>query len=226
MSFGFEANFFRGLMEQVDVHPKLILVVGCGAGVEVAHLAETTQAFVIGIDLEVDAAWKRPGVQLLRADAQCLPFREAAFDSVYCYHVLEHVPQPPVAISEARRVLGKQGAGYFGTPNKSRFIGYIGGRATTWEKVRWNLIDWGRRLRGRWSNAQGAHAGFTGAELSRLLAASFSQVENVDLPYYRGKYPKLAGFWNVLFQVGLARFLAPSVYFRTRGTAARASDRA
>ena len=217
MSFGFEANFYRDLMEQVDVHPKKLLVIGCGAGVEVAHLAEATRAMVVGIDLEVDPKWKRPGVHLLRADAQQLPFRDEAFDSVYCYHVLEHVPQPPRAIAEARRVLSAPGAGYFGTPNKSRLVGYVGGRATTWEKVWWNLVDWGRRLQGRWSNEQGAHAGFTRAELSQLLALSFPQVESVDLPYYRGKYPKLAGFWDAVFRLGFAGFLAPSVYFRTRG---------
>lgn len=221
-NFGFEAEFFRGLMNEVGVKPKIMLVIGCGAGVEVAHLADATQSLVIGIDLEVDPQWKRPGVQLLRADAQRLPFRDGAFDAVYCYHVLEHVPQPPKAIAEAHRALAKPGAGYFGTPNKARFVGYIGGRATTFEKVWWNLIDWGRRLQGRWSNEQGAHAGFTRAELSRLLSASFPQVESVDLPYYRGKYPKLAGFWSNMFQIGFANFLAPSVYFRTRGGTDRA----
>jgi SAM-dependent methyltransferase len=221
-NFGFEAEFFRGLMNEVGVAPKIMLVIGCGAGVEVAHLADATQSLVIGIDLEVDPKWKRPGVQLLRADAQRLPFRDGSFDAVYCYHVLEHVPQPPKAIAEAQRALAKPGAGYFGTPNKARFVGYIGGRATTFEKVWWNLIDWGRRLQGRWSNEQGAHAGFTRAELSRLLSASFPQVESVDLPYYLGKYPKLAGFWSNMFQIGFANFLAPSVYFRTRGGTDRA----
>ena len=57
---------------------------------------------------------------------------------------------------------------------------------------------------------------FSHVELSKLLAASFERVESVDLPYYLGKYPKLAGFWRALFQMGLARFVAPSVYFRTR----------
>lgn len=216
MSFGFEADFFRSLLDEVGVKPRRLLVIGCGAGVEVAHLAQATGAQVVGIDLEVDPAWRRPDVQLLRADAQKLPFRDGAFDAVYCYHVLEHVPRPPRAIAEARRMLREEGAGYFGTPNKQRLVGYIGGRATTGEKIWWNLIDWGRRLRGRWSNEQGAHAGFAREELSRLLGTSFANVESVDLPYYLGKYPKLAGFWRFMFQLGSARFVAPSVYFRTR----------
>ena len=223
MSFGFEAAFYRGLLDQAGIHPQRILVVGCGAGVEVAHLAEATHATVVGIDLEVDPRWRRPGVHLVRADAQRLPFRAGGFDSVYCYHVLEHVPGPAEAIAEARRVMAAPGAGYFGTPNRSRLVGYVGGRATRWQKVWWNVVDWGRRLQGRWTNAQGAHAGFTRAELAGLLGRSFAQVESVDLPYYRGKYPGLAGLWEALFRTGAAGFLAPSVYFRTRGTAAPSS---
>jgi SAM-dependent methyltransferase len=222
VSFGFEAEFFSRLMDEIGVKPKRMLVIGCGAGVEVVHLARATGATVVGIDLQVDPDWKAPGVQLLRADAQRMPFRDGAFDAVYCYHVLEHVPQPSRAIGEARRVLTKDGPGYFGTPNKSRLVGYVGGRATTWEKVAWNATDWGRRLQGRWSNEQGAHAGFTRAELSRLLGVAFDRVESVDLPYYRGKYPRLAVFWGAMFRTGFASFLAPSVYFRTRGVPGRA----
>ena len=153
MSFAFEARFFRSLLDEVGLSPKRLLVIGCGAGVEVAHLAEATGARVTGIDLEVDPRWRRPNVQLLRGDARVLPVADGPFDAVYCYPVLEHVPEPTRAITEARRVLDPHGAGYFGAPNKSRLLGYIGGRATTWQKVWWNAVDWGQRLSGRWSNA-------------------------------------------------------------------------
>ena len=43
-----------------------------------------------------------------------------------------------------------------------------------------------------------------------------SSTESVDLPYYLGKYPQLAGFWRLMFRIGFAGFVAPSVYFRTR----------
>ena len=226
MSFGFESHFYHQLLDEVGVKPKKVLVIGCGAGVEVSHLADATGALVIGVDLEVDPRWKKPNVLLLRADAQRLPFRDGAFEASYCYHVLEHVPHPPQAIAEARRVLASEGAGYFGTPNRARFVGYIGGRATTAEKIWWNLIDWGKRLQGRWSNEQGAHAGFTRGELTRLLAASFPQVESVDLPYYLGKYPGLEQVWRTSFRLGLLRFLAPSVYFRASDGPAQGPTRA
>ena len=104
-NFGFEADFYAGLMSEVGVKPKRMLVIGCGAGVEVAHLADATGSIVVGIDLEVDPRWKKPNVLLLRADAQKLPFRDGAFDCVYCYHVLEHVPQPPRVISISHQFL-------------------------------------------------------------------------------------------------------------------------
>jgi SAM-dependent methyltransferase len=191
-----------------------VLVVGCGEGVEVDHLAREVAAPVVGLDLTVDPRWKRPGVQLLRADARALPFRDGAFDALYCYHVLEHVPGPAGAVAEARRILARDGFAFFGTPNRSRLVGYAGGRASTWEKLAWNAADYWKRLTGRWSNERGAHAGFSEPELKRLLAAAFARVESVSLPYYLGKYPGLEPVWRTSFRLGLLRFLAPSVYFR------------
>jgi SAM-dependent methyltransferase len=216
MSFGFEAEFFRSLMNEASVRPRRLLVVGCGAGVEVVSLGQATGASVVGVDLTVDRAWARPGVHLVRADARALPFRAGTFDAVYCYHVLEHVPEPDRAVAETRRALTPDGFGYFGTPNRDRLVGYIGGRATMWEKLRWNAADWGRRLRGRWSNESGAHAGFSRRGLSNLLRQSYPVVESVDLSYYMAKYSRIAGFWRLMFRLGFAAFLAPSVYFRTR----------
>jgi hypothetical protein len=123
------------------------------------------------------------------------------------------VPGPAAAVRESRRVLDPRGLAFFGTPNKQRLVGYLGGRATTFEKLRWNLADWGRRLTRRWSNELGAHAGFSAGELSGLLKVAFSSVREVSVPYYATKYPRLASFWNRSFRLGIGRWLAPSVYY-------------
>ena len=214
MSFEFEARFFCDLLRQARVRPRRVLVVGCGEGAEVSYLAREVQAPVVGLDLAIDPRWKQPGVHLLRADARRLPFRDGAFEALYCFHVLEHVPGPASAVAEARRVLACGGFAFFGTPNRSRLVGYAGGRATAWEKLAWNAADYWRRLTGRWSNERGAHAGFSERELALLLAAAFARVESVSLPYYVGKYPGLERVWRTSFKLGLLRFLAPSVYFR------------
>jgi SAM-dependent methyltransferase len=225
-TFDLEARFFCGLRPS-DRALARVLVVGCGDGTEAAHIAGETGATVVGLDLDVDASRRRPGVHLLRADARALPFRDATFDALYCYHVLEHVPGPDRAVAEARRVVAPAGFAFFGTPNRSRLIGYLGGRAASaLDKARWNLADWGRRLTGRWSNERGAHAGFAAGELSRLLGRSFRYVRDVSLRYYAHKYPSLTRFWALSFRLGIGRFLAPSVYFVAEDAPARpASDR-
>ncbi|NOT35618.1 MAG: class I SAM-dependent methyltransferase [Candidatus Eisenbacteria bacterium] len=220
MSFQWEAKFFCALLPAARP-PRRVLVVGCGDGTEAAHIASETGATVVGLDLDVDASRRRPGVHLLRADARRLPFRDATFDALYCYHVLEHVPSPERAVAEARRALGAGSVAFFGTPNRLRMVGYVGGRATTLEKLQWNLADWGKRLTGRWSNAQGAHAGFSGGELSRMLATPFGSVSDVSVPYYCAKYPRLQPFWRWAFRFGVGRFLAPSVYFLADDSATR-----
>src|ERR1700747_3240877 len=40
----------------------------------------------------------------LKADAHFLPFREKVFSETRCFHVLEHLKNPAVAIEEIRRV--------------------------------------------------------------------------------------------------------------------------
>lgn len=211
MSFESEARFFCRLLAERGLRPRRVLAVGCGGGDEPAHIAGATGATVIGVDLDVHAAAQRPGVQLVRADARALPFRDGAFDALYCYHVLEHVPGPASAVAEAARVLAGEGLAFVGTPNRTRLIGYLGGRATAGEKLRWNLADWGRRLTGRWSNEQGAHAGFTQRELAGLLAPVFARVESVSMIYYEDKYSGLKVTWRRLGAA--AEFILPSVYF-------------
>jgi hypothetical protein len=113
-----------------------------------------------------------------------------------------------------RRVL-RDGGGYcVGTPNRLRVLGYLGSkRATLREKVTWNLADWGARLRGRFRNHHGAHAGFSPAELRDLLAHAFSRVEEVSAQYYREVYPHLAPWITLLHASGMDRAVFPSVYF-------------
>lgn len=216
MSFEFEARFFCGLLDEGERPPERVLIIGSGSGEEAHYIAERSGATVIGLDMEQPSTpHEDASVHLLRADARQLPFRDEVFDAVYCYHVLEHVlPGPQHAVSEARRVIRPESLGFFGTPNKSRLVGYAGGRGSVLNKIRWNLVDYGKRLTGRWSNEKGAHAGFSARELEGMVAESFEQVQSASLRYYLGKYPQLAAMWKIAFKLGFGQFIAPSVYVR------------
>ncbi len=54
----------------------------------------------------------------LLADLTCLPLRSASIDLVWCYHVLEHVPDDAAAIAEIRRVLRPSGLALVQVPRR------------------------------------------------------------------------------------------------------------
>lgn len=63
-----------------------------------------------------DCATQRfPGIAF-RSDMQQLPIRDASFDSLFCLHVLEHVPDDRKGIQELRRILKPGGVAYIMAP--------------------------------------------------------------------------------------------------------------
>jgi ubiquinone/menaquinone biosynthesis C-methylase UbiE len=83
------------------------LDVGCGTGRNLPLF--DAGARVVGLDPARDsllAARRRaPGVPLVQGDAQALPFRDAAFDTVVSGLVFCSVPQPARGLAEVKRVL-------------------------------------------------------------------------------------------------------------------------
>jgi SAM-dependent methyltransferase len=87
---------------------------GCGNGVYLAELTRRGHAGpLLGLDLSpgmLRAARKRaPGARLLAADAMALPLRDDSADVVVAAHMLYHVPDPPAAVRELRRVIRSGG---------------------------------------------------------------------------------------------------------------------
>ena len=214
MSYEFEAEFFSRLLGRYRLSPFRILVIGCRSGREPSALAGRTRAGVVGVDLLFEDI-KRPAAAsafLVQGDAGTLCFRDGAFDAIYCFHVMEHVLAPVRAVSEMFRVLRPGGVAFVGTPNKGRLLGYIGGRATLWQKVAWNCQDLWMRVRGRWANEMGAHAGFQPEELTALLRSAFPCVEPVSNLYYLSKYNRWAGVLGRIVRKPRLSFIFPSVY--------------
>ncbi|WFG43786.1 class I SAM-dependent methyltransferase [Pseudonocardia alni] len=102
-----------------------LLDVGCGAGRLLADAAAAGLA-VTGVDTEPRAlaAAERaaPGADLRVADAHELPFADDAFDLVTLVQVLEHLPNPVLALRGAGRVCAPSGAvraTVWGTPTSA-----------------------------------------------------------------------------------------------------------
>ena len=91
-----------------------LLEVGCGVGAVLGILGVAFPGIILaGVDIEarqLEAArahLTQLGLEadLRQADALELPFLDASFDHVWMMWFLEHVPDPPAALREGRRVL-------------------------------------------------------------------------------------------------------------------------
>lgn len=196
-----------------------VLVVGCGDGREAGQIARHLELDVVGIDIGSDfefAYEDSAPATLMTMDAQALEFEDASFDVIYSFHALEHIADPDKALFEMRRVLRDDGTYLVGTPNKERVLGYIGSPSPISDRVRWNVADWRARLAGRWSNAQGAHAGFTPRELVSMCKETFGEATAVSDEYYMNLYAGKARLINTLIRTGISRFAYPAVYVAGR----------
>jgi uncharacterized protein YbaR (Trm112 family)/SAM-dependent methyltransferase len=89
---------------------RLLIVGGATPGVGMHVLADCPSITIISTDLAIG-----PETDIV-CDAAHLPFAEAAFDAVLCQAVLEHVPDPPAAVSEMHRVGARGGFIYSEVP--------------------------------------------------------------------------------------------------------------
>lgn len=117
------------LLSVADPQPGCrVLDVGCGAGQTVAALrTRVGQAgLVVGVDLVAEMIAAGPTTaDLVVADAEALPFKDAAFDLVTCRAAIMHFPDPGRAAAEAQRVLRPGGRAVLtalGRPDDTAFV--------------------------------------------------------------------------------------------------------
>lgn len=192
-----------------------ILVGGCGMGLEASIISDVFKARkTLGVDISIPKdIIINDHVSLKKQSLMDLSIYNGTFSLIYSYHVLEHVSNPKKALLEMHRALKNNGVLFIGFPNRNRLIGNIGSyhNYTKKQKIRQNLIDYGQKIRGRFRNEYGAHAGFTEREF--LANNIFSEVIPVRNHYFLKKYESKKLIINIIIKTGLSEFLFPSNYF-------------
>ena len=91
---------------------KLVLDLGCGAGIDSAEFARNG-ASVVSTDFTRTATKSTQSLleeanlpaQVVQADATSLPFKKETFDCIYSFGVLHHIPDVDKAVVEINRVI-------------------------------------------------------------------------------------------------------------------------
>lgn len=109
-----------------EIRNRRTLDIGCGNGGISEYFARNNDHS--GVDVidhrkEADESYSFDLVE-----SEILPFKDDEFDIVISNHVIEHVENQKLHLSEIRRVLKPDGCVYFATPNKSSPImeGHVG----------------------------------------------------------------------------------------------------
>lgn len=99
-----------------------ILEVGCGAGRMIDHLTQNGY-HAIGFDISRkminEGRVRYPNaITLIASGDKYMPFKDASFDIVMSFDVLEHIPNTDEHLQEIKRILKPRGYYLLQTPNK------------------------------------------------------------------------------------------------------------
>jgi SAM-dependent methyltransferase len=91
-----------------DLDPRRVLDIGCGEGALRAALPARLAARTVGLDASATMLGAHPP-PVVQADATALPFADGVFGVTVAVNLLDHLPEPTLAIAEAHRVLAAGG---------------------------------------------------------------------------------------------------------------------
>jgi SAM-dependent methyltransferase len=169
---------------------KRVLEIGVGLGGDFTRFARAG-AEATGVDLterSVELVRRRLALEglageVLVADAEALPFADAAFDRVYSWGVLHHTPATERAVAEATRVLRPGGELCVMLYGRRSWVAY-----GLW--VRYALLR-GRARRGladvlaHHMESEGTRAFSTGELRAMFAAFADLRIDHVGTPYDR-----------------------------------------
>jgi SAM-dependent methyltransferase len=207
---------FRGMYQRFEdalresIPPgSFVLDAGCGSGrIFRYELAEGCR--IVGVDIGRELR-DNPNVdERVRGDVQRLPFADASFDAVLASHVMEHLPQPELAMAEVARVLRPGGRFLLLTPNRFHYVPLLAGVLPQ------RLHVWFNRCRGVAERDvfPTRYRANTAGRLRRLLEGAGLRVERLDrfesepeyLAFHPLSYALGVGYERLVNDVGL---LAP-----------------
>lgn len=138
----------RKLFNDLHIDPsgKQALEVGCGGGLVCEEIARLG-FHVTGVDpsepsLEAAIGHARASgldIRYERAAGESLPFRDGAFDAVFCFDVLEHVRDLPQVVREVARVLKPGGVFCYDTLNRT-WLSYLVAIKIAQDWPRWAFL--------------------------------------------------------------------------------------
>ncbi|MEO9777441.1 MAG: class I SAM-dependent methyltransferase [Sedimentitalea sp.] len=144
--------FASGVAEALTRPDARVLDCGIGSGsLSLALASITTEApDYHGIDTSgamlsaADAELRRAGTvaQLRQSDVRAIPYPDCRFDVVMAAHLLEHLPEPEVALSEMVRVLKPGGILFACMTRRSVFGTFVQLRWRTWMVSERQGIAW------------------------------------------------------------------------------------
>jgi SAM-dependent methyltransferase len=95
---------------KTDIIGESVADIGCGTGVLLTMIREANPGLkrLAGVDFVIEDAARLDGIEYHAARIEKLPFKDDAFDTVICTHVLEHVLDFRASLAELRRIAGKR----------------------------------------------------------------------------------------------------------------------
>jgi malonyl-CoA O-methyltransferase len=98
-------------VENVNIANCTVLDVGCGSGLFFSHAAKKAKVLV-AVDVSRKLLLKAKeqaqafgNAFVLQADADHLPFREAFFDAVFAFTLLQNMPEPSETLNQLKLVV-------------------------------------------------------------------------------------------------------------------------
>jgi ubiquinone/menaquinone biosynthesis C-methylase UbiE len=208
----FDQPFIHGFAQFSRYHGRRVLEVGTGAGTDFIQWLRAG-AVTSGVDLTEESlrnvearirCYNLPRPERLEvADAESLPFSDAAFDLGYSFGVLHHTPNTPKALAELVRVIKPGGELKVMLYNRqsifviNRWVRFALLRGKPWKSLGWILWHHNESL---------GTNGYTRSELQQMFAALPLQDIHVETFVMAGDWLSSSAFkpLNWLYRLSIA----------------------